>query len=186
MVGGSANANGAHSIQNVFYERTDDVLKTTSFDEFFAIYKEELEDCLEYGIKRATLKPEEKIENDNLVLYRKYSRKDICKLLNWKSDCSSTIYGYKTETSTEEYTCPIFVTYEKSSDISETTKYEDVFIDNSRFSWMSRSRRTSQSDEVAALIAQSENNIKIMLFVKKNGFECSARIKLKNIYLLFI
>lgn len=43
MVGGSANANGAHSIQNVFYERTADVLKTTSFDEFFAICKEELE-----------------------------------------------------------------------------------------------------------------------------------------------
>ena len=115
----------------------------------------------------------EKIINDNLILYRKYSRKDICKLLNWKSDCSSTVYGYKTETSTEEYTCPIFVTYEKSSDISETTKYEDRFVDNTRFSWMSRSRRTSESDEVAALINQNSNNIKIMLFVKKNDGEGS-------------
>lgn len=137
------------------------------------IYVKELSDCLEYGLKRTMLKPEEKIVDDNLVLYRKYSRKDICKLLNWKSDCSSTIYGYKTETSTQEYTCPIFVTYEKSSDISETTKYEDVFIDNTCFSWMSRSRRTSKSDEVATLINQPMNNIKIMLFVKKNDGEGS-------------
>ena len=49
------------------------------------IYKEELEDCLEYGIKRAVLSDTERIEDDNLILYRKYSRKDICKLLNWKS-----------------------------------------------------------------------------------------------------
>ena len=142
-------------------------------DEFSELLKSDLSDCLEYGIKRASLKDDERIINDNLVLYRKYSRKDVCKLLNWKSDCSSTIYGYKTETSTEEYTCPIFVTYEKSDDISETTKYEDGFIDNTRFSWMSRSRRTSQTEEVAALINQPENNIKIMLFVKKNDGEGS-------------
>lgn len=66
-----------------------------------------------------------------------------------------------------------YVTYEKSAEISETTKYEDVFIDNTRFSWMSRSRRNSKSDEVAALIAQPNNNIKIMLFVKKNDGEGS-------------
>jgi len=151
------------------------IFRTQEFSELLKsdIYISELIDCLEYGIKRATLKPEEVITNDNLVLYRKYSRKDICKLLNWKSDCSSTIYGYKTETSTEEYTCPIFVTYEKSADISETTKYEDCFIDNTRFSWMSRSRRTSRSDEVAALINQKRNNIKIMLFLKKNDGEGS-------------
>lgn len=151
------------------------ISRTQEFSELLKseIYTSELSDCLEYGIKRATLKPEERITNDNLVLYRKYSRKDVCKLLNWKSDCSSTVYGYKTETSTEEYTCPIFVTYEKSADISETTKYEDCFIDNTRFSWMSRSRRTSKSDEVAALINQQNNNIKIMLFVKKNDGEGS-------------
>ena len=149
------------------------IYKTNEFSELLqnSIYKDELEDCLEYGIKRATLKPEEKIENDNLVLYRKYSRKDICKLLNWQSDCSSTIYGYKTETSYDEYTCPIFVTYKKDDNISETTKYEDVFIDNSLFSWMSRSRRTSQSEEVATIINQQQNHIRVMLFVKKDDAE---------------
>ena len=161
-------------IKYITYENQE-IKRTEEFSDLLKsdIYISELSDCLEYGIKRATLKPEEKIINDNLVLYRKYSRKDVCKLLNWKSDCSSTIYGYKTETSTEEYTCPIFVTYEKSEDISETTKYDDGFIDNTRFSWMTRSRRTSRTDEVAALINQPVNNIKIMLFVKKNDGEGS-------------
>lgn len=149
------------------------IYKTKEFSELLqnSIYKEELEDCLEYGIKRATVLEAEKIEDNNLVLYRKYSRKDICKLLNWQSDCSSTIYGYKTETSYDEYTCPIFVTYKKDDNISETTKYEDVFIDNSLFSWMSRSRRTSQSEEVATIINQQQNHIRVMLFVKKDDAE---------------
>lgn len=161
-------------IKYVSYENHE-LKRTKEFEDLLNsdIYKSELSDCIEYGIKRATLKPEEQIVNDNLILYRKYSRKDICKLLNWSSDCSSTVYGYKTETTTDEYTCPIFVTYEKSADISETTKYDDVFIDNTRFSWMSRSRRNSKSDEVAALIDQPNNNIKIMLFVKKNDGEGS-------------
>ena len=38
---------------------------------------------------------------------------------------------------------------------------------------MSRSRRTSTTEEVAALINQPKNNIKIMLFVKKSDCEGS-------------
>lgn len=158
-----------------FNPETQIFSKTQEFQKLLEnqFYENELLDLLEYSIKRTTLKPNEIIVNDNLVLYRKYSRKDICKLLNWKSDCSSTIYGYKTETSYSEYTCPIFVTYKKNESISDTTKYDDVFIDNSRFSWMSRSRRTSKSDEVSQIINQNQNKIKVMLFVKKDDSEGS-------------
>lgn len=163
-------------ITYVNFDKTKQIF--TRSDEFTnllnnELYVKEISDCLSYGLKRATLKDNEVRVDNNLVLYRKYSRKDVCKLLNWKSDCSSTVYGYKTETSTEDYTCPIFVTYKKSDDISDTTKYEDVFIDNTRFNWYSRSRRTSESDEVSALIHQSENNIRVLLFVKKDDAEGS-------------
>ena len=163
-------------ITYVYFDKTKQIF--TRSDEFTNLlnnefYVKEISDCLSYGLKRATLKDNEVRVDNNLVLYRKYSRKDVCKLLNWKSDCSSTVYGYKTETSTEDYTCPIFVTYKKSDDISDTTKYEDVFIDNTRFNWYSRSRRTSESDEVSALIHQSENNIRVLLFVKKDDAEGS-------------
>ncbi|MBR6297407.1 MAG: DEAD/DEAH box helicase [Treponema sp.] len=163
-------------ITYVTFDKTNKIfVRTKEFADLIKneSYVDELNDCLCYGLKRASLKENEIKTENNLVLYRKYSRKDVCKLLNWKSDCSSTVYGYKTETSTPEYTCPIFVTYKKSDDISDSTKYEDVFIDNTRFNWYSRSRRTSESDEVSALIHQQDNNIRIMLFVKKDDAEGS-------------
>ncbi len=136
-------------------------------------YKKELLDTLDYAIHRAHLKEGDIIISNNLVLYRKYTRKDVCKLLNWESDCSSTIYGYKTESKGKNPVCPIFVTYKKSDDISETTKYDDSFIDHAHFNWMSRSHRTSSSEEVAEIIRQKENNMNVLLFVKKNDDEGS-------------
>ena len=56
-----------------------------------------------------------------LSLYQKYSRKDICRLLNWEKDESSTVYGYKIKYDT----CPIFVTYHKKEDIAKSTMYDD-------------------------------------------------------------
>ncbi|MBQ5999248.1 MAG: DUF3427 domain-containing protein [Treponema sp.] len=41
------------------------------------------------------------------------------------------------------------------------------------YNWYSRSRRTSESDEVSPLIHQTENNIRILLFVKKDDAEGS-------------
>lgn len=163
-------------------EMSETIKRSESFNSLLEdeIFKMELRDCLEYGLRRAALKKGEIQEDDNFVLYRKYTRKDVCKLLNWKSDCSSTIYGYKTETSYDEYTCPVFVTYNKKDDISDSTKYDDIFIDNTKFSWMSRSRRTSGSLEVANIIRQPDNKIKVMLFVKKNDDEGSSFYYLGN------
>jgi len=103
-------------------------------------------------------------DENQLVLYQKYSRKDICRLLNWSQDDSSTIYGYKIK----HGTCPIFVTYEKQDDISNSMKYADEFINNKRFSWMTRSRVTLESREAqykmktiqaVAAIIQRDNRV---------------------------
>ncbi|MEI8199114.1 MAG: DEAD/DEAH box helicase [Eubacteriales bacterium] len=103
---------------------------------------------------------------DNLVLYQKYSRKDVCRLLNWEQDDSSTIYGYKIKYGT----CPIFVTYDKKDDISESTKYNDKFIDPKNFSWMTRSSGNwrQESDEIMKF---KSTGLKIYLFVKKSDGE---------------
>lgn len=42
MVAGTTNANILRCMENTFFERTYDILKAESFDEFFAVYKEEL------------------------------------------------------------------------------------------------------------------------------------------------
>lgn len=98
-----------------------------------------------------------------LIRYRKYGRKDVCRLLNWDLDISSTLYGYRTRNNVT----PCFVTYKKSSNISESTKYNDHFIDQRTFAWESRSQRKIDSDEIQNVI----NSERILLFVKKEDGE---------------
>lgn len=135
------------------------------------IYKSQFIQTLEYAEYSYQQNYAKNPGEYNLCLYEKYSRKDVCRLLNWKNDCSSTIFGYKTMCDKPPYTAPLFVTYDKAENISESTKYEDAFIDNSEFSWMSRSHRTSQSQEIAVILNQDKNKIKVPLFIKKSDDE---------------
>lgn len=101
------------------------------------------------------------------VLYEKYTRKDVCRLLDWDRDYSSTVYGYRTR----DGSCPIFVTYRKADGISSSTRYEDEFIDQDTFSWMTRSNRTLASREVREIVNARETGLKVYLFVKKSDDE---------------
>lgn len=129
-------------------------------------FQKELNTLIEYGLCKYNDSYRTQAE-DNLVLYQKYSRKDICRLLNWERDDSSTIYGYKIKNNT----CPIFVTYEKKDDIASSTKYEDQFMNQKIFSWMTRSRVSQESTEAQRIIHYAENDLKIYLFVKKSDGE---------------
>lgn len=120
-------------------------------------------------IKSAKARADKYRCNRPLTLYEKYTRKDVCKLLNWKNDESSTIYGYKTK----YQTCPIFVTYHKKEDIDSSTKYSKEFISQDVFKWSTRSNRTLDSKEVQTIIHAGENGIDLHLFVKKDDDEGS-------------
>jgi superfamily II DNA or RNA helicase len=130
-------------------------------------FKMVLLDIIEFGL----LRYDDKYANSEagLVLYEKYSRKDVCRLLNWEKDDSSTMYGYRIK----HGTCPIFVTYEKQEDISKSTQYEDAFIDQKTFSWMTRSRLTLTSPEVQKIANSKAEGTSIHLFVKKHNNEGS-------------
>ena len=126
----------------------------------------EMKCLVRYGLRRY----EDLFKNhdeDNLVLYEKYSRKDVCRILNWEHDDSSTVYGYRIK----HNTCPIFVTYEKKEDIANSTKYEDQFINNQLFSWMTRSKVSLESPESQKIINYKEIGLKIYLFIKKSDGE---------------
>lgn len=126
----------------------------------------EMKCLVRYGLRRY----EDLFKNhdeDNLVLYEKYSRKDVCRILNWEHDDSSTVYGYRIK----HNTCPIFVTYEKKEDIANSTKYEDQFINNQLFSWMTRSKVSLESPESQKIINYQKNGLKIYLFIKKSDGE---------------
>jgi superfamily II DNA or RNA helicase len=94
---------------------------------------------------------------------RQYSRKDASRLLCWKSNMSSTIYGYRVDKTTES--CPIFVTLHKSDEVSASTAYEDTIIDSSTMLWFTRSRRTLASGEVRAIV---HNEVELHVFAKKD------------------
>ena len=128
------------------------------------IFKKHFDDVIKFAFLRY-----EKIYRspDGLKLYEKYSRKDVCRLLNWAHDDSSTMYGYRIK----HNTCPIFVTYEKDEDISESTKYEDRFISKDTFSWMTRSRVKLESKEPQTIINYEKNGLEIHLFIKKSDDE---------------
>ena len=86
----------------------------------------QMKDIVELGIRRYSEVYQKEMDDLGLSLYQKYSRKDICRLLNWEKDESSTVYGYKIKYDT----CPIFVTYHKKEDIAKSTMYEDEFVNN--------------------------------------------------------
>ncbi len=90
-------------------------------------------------------------------------------MLNWEKDESSTVYGYKVK----HGTCPIFVTYHKEDDITETTQYQDGFLSNKVFHWYSRSNRSFKSKEVAEIMQSNDTGLSLHLFIKKEDGEGS-------------
>lgn len=138
-----------------------------TFDKFLndKTYTKHIYDVIDYALLNYEDKYKQQTENVNLKLYAKYSRKDTCRLLNWNKDESSTMYGYKAK----HGTCPIFVTYKKKEDISNSTKYEDEFITRDMFSWMTRSKRTLESKEVKEILESKD--LQKHLFIKKHDSE---------------
>jgi superfamily II DNA or RNA helicase/HKD family nuclease/SOS-response transcriptional repressor LexA len=137
-------------------------------DEFLTIiksliFKRFLLDTIRYSIQSFNSAYKEEHYKNGLILYNKYSRKDVCRLLNWEKDISSTIYGYRTN----DGATPCFVTYHKSDTVENNINYNDHFINQSTFAWDSRSNRRVESEEIKAVI----NSTRILLFVKKEDGE---------------
>lgn len=104
--------------------------------------------------------------SSQLLPGKTYSRKDATRLLDWETSNYQTVYGYKTDSETE--TCPIFVTYHKDEEVSDSTRYGDAFIDRKHFRWFSRSRRTLDSKEIIPIV---NNNVELHVFVKRDDSE---------------
>ena len=105
---------------------------------------------------------------DGFVLYRKYSRKDVFRILNWNSNpLAQNVGGYIV--SPDKSNFPIFVNYHKEEHISSTTKYDDGFINKFEFQWMSKSKRNLNSPDIQIL--KNHENLRIPLFIKKSNDE---------------
>ncbi|WP_186579757.1 DUF3427 domain-containing protein [Aquibacillus kalidii] len=118
-------------------------------------------------VKTASKKNASFFPDRPLTLYEKYSRKDVCRLLNWNGDEKGTMFGYQVRYGT----CPIFITYHKDDDVESSQNYEDEFLNQEVVRWFTRSRKTIDSDEVVKIVNHDQYNIAIHIFVKKDDDE---------------
>ena len=145
-------------------------------DEFIELLKEldfkkYLLDSIEYSLH--TYKDNFDLDKwkNGFILYQKYSRKDVFRILNApENPVAQNVGGYLV--SPDYKNCPIFVNYHKEESISESTKYEDVFINDKEFDWMSKSNRKLGSNDVQSILGK-HGDIRLPLFIKKNNDESS-------------
>ena len=83
-----------------------------------------------------------------------------------KNEVPLNIGGYKYDKKTKTF--PVFINYHKQEDISDTTKYEDHFINNQRLIAISKSGRSLESEDVQNFLKARERGIAVHLFVRKN------------------
>lgn len=95
------------------------------------------------------------------TLYKQYSRKDACRLLNWPLDVSAPMYGYRVG----ENDCPIFITYQKDDKEKLNGIYNNQLSDWKSLRWYTRSPRHLNSPEVKRLLDKSKP-ITLHIFVK--------------------
>ncbi len=131
--------------------------------DFYRMIKE----LIEFGVYRYRTNYSSRYQDTNFVLYQKYTYEDACRLLNWEhNEVPLNIGGYKYDKKTKTF--PVFINYDKAEDISDTTKYEDHFINASTLIAVSKSGRTLQSDDVQNFLYAKERGIDVHLFVRKN------------------
>src|SRR5699024_12853801 len=100
----------------------------------------DLEDTVQTGL----LKAKQYKQNNQLTLYKKYTKKDVCRLLNWDQDEKGTMFGYRTK----HQTTPIFITYHKQDDVELSVDYGDEFLNPKTLLWYTRNQRTFKSNEI--------------------------------------
>lgn len=130
-------------------------------------FYEIVSELIKFGMSRYRKNYEKSYQDTDFVLYQKYTYEDACRLLCWeKNEVPLNIGGYKFDKKTKTF--PVFINYDKSEDISDTTKYEDHFINAQSLIAISKSGRNLQSEDVQNFLHAGEWGIDVQLFVRKN------------------
>lgn len=131
--------------------------------------RHQLEELIAFALDRYTRTYfPSRYQGTDFSLNRKYSYADACRLFNWPQNINGqNIGGYKFDSDTKTF--PIFVNYEKNDG---TITYEDRFVDEGTFEWVSKHNRNSKS--VDAQRVHDPSN-RIYLFVRRNKEDNEAK-----------
>ena len=145
------------------YELTEEFSKALENVEF----KRQVLEVLDFGIARNKGQYAKTYKETGFVLNAKYTYEEVCGLLGWDKNISGqNIGGYKYDAKTNTY--PVFINYDKDPDISESIKYEDRFVSESKLIAITKQPRNMDSPEIKRLQAWPGNGMKSYLFVRKN------------------
>lgn len=149
-----------------FYKRMISFYDRLKHIEFY----KQVNDLLELGLRRYNdIYNNEGNRRDKFILYEKYSRRDVCHLLNWGKDLSSVMYGMKRV----EDNVALFVTYHKAETDGEQEylegkpDYADEFLDNQIFMWDSQIGKGPNSSYMDDVTDAKNKH----LFIKKSDAE---------------
>jgi superfamily II DNA or RNA helicase/SOS-response transcriptional repressor LexA len=126
-----------------------------------------LKDSLNYSINSYNKRYIKNLYQGGFILYEKYSRKDVCRILNWKLNEEATVYGYKLN----HNSCPIFVNYHKEEKIASSTKFPEKFLNSSQFLWYSKPNRKLSNSTLQEI--KNNDEIRLPFFMKKHNGEGS-------------
>lgn len=130
------------------------------------LFNDFLTDNLKYSIQTFNNAYKKELFQNGFILYQKYSRKDVCRILNWELNEEATVYGYKLK----NQSCPIFVNYHKEEGIASSTKFPEKFLNSSQFLWYSKPQRRLSNSTLLS-IRNHNNIIRLPLFMKKHNGE---------------
>ena len=130
-------------------------------------FKDMIYELIDFGLRRYSKNYSNSYKDTCFQLYQKYTYEDVCRLLEWeKGEVALNIGGYKFDKTTKTY--PVFINYDKHEGIDDSINYEDRFISESKLIAISKSGRTTTSDDVVQAYNADKNNVKMYLFVRKN------------------
>lgn len=130
-------------------------------------FKNMVLELVNFGLQRYDDSFKNRYKDTNFKLYEKYTYDDVCRLLEWeKGEVALNIGGYKYDKNTKTY--PVFINYDKQDNIVDTINYEDRFNSESNIIAISKSGRTSTSEDIVKIYNAKKDGTKIYLFVRKN------------------
>lgn len=147
----------------------NDIFKSALQDEKFYF---QINEILDFALKRYQKYYQNKYKDTNLVLYQKYTYEEVCYLLNWPQKINpNAMAGYFYEKTT--HTMPVFINYIAPD--KKRVDYTNEFLSNTLITAYSKSNRKLDSSDAKHIYNANEEQNKLYLFVRKPSEDKEAK-----------